>query len=149
MFLLIFLVQVSTVTLKHNNQQPVTEGQIEVTAGVPERLICELGHSRPTPTIDWYIKDDTNRKQRSTVSTYDLDANNEDHDKVIYCKAYNLQGAANGVVSTKPKLYVRGKNYIAKPTDTKTLCNSKEIVYLARTNALSFLILILTTDIRL
>ena len=124
MVLLIVLVQVSTVTLKHNNQQLVTGGQLEVTAGFPERLICEPGHSRPAPTIDWYIKDDTNRKQRSTVSTYDLDANNVDHDKVIYCKAYNLQEASNGVVSTKPRLYVRGKIYIAKPKDTKSLCNS-------------------------
>ena len=121
MALLIFLVQVSTVTLKHNNQQLVTGGELEVTAGVPERLICEPGHSRPIPTIDWYIKDDTNRKHRSTVYTYDLDANNEDHDKVIYCKAYNLQEASNGVVSTKPKLYVRGKNYIAKSPQTLKL----------------------------
>ena len=83
---------------------------MKVTAGRPETLICEPGHSRPTPTIDWYIKDDTNKKQSAMITTHNLNASNEDHDQEIYCKAYNLQVESSGVMSTKPKLYVRGKN---------------------------------------
>ena len=110
----VFLVQVSVVTLKHNNQQLTTGEILEVTAGRPETLTCEPGHSRPTPTIDWYIKDDTNRKQSSIITTYELNASNEDHDQEIYCKAYNLQVESLGILSTKPKLYVRGKNLMVR-----------------------------------
>ena len=101
-------------TLKHNNNQLTTGEILEVTAGSPETLKCEPGDSRPAPTIDWYIKDDTNRKQRSTITTYELNASNEDHDQEIYCKAYNLQEESLGILSTKPKLYVRGKNLMVK-----------------------------------
>ena len=110
----VFLVQISVVTLKHNNQQLTTGEILEVTAGRPENLTCEPGHSRPAPTIDWYIKDDTNKEQSSAVTTYELNASNEYHDQMIYCKAYNLQEESLGILSTKPKLYVRGKNLMVK-----------------------------------
>ena len=98
-------------TLTHNNQNLTTEGRLEVTAGIIETLTCEPGYSRPAPTIDWYIKDDMNIKQSSNITTYVLNASNDDHDKYIYCKAYNLKEESQGVASTKPKLYVRGKNF--------------------------------------
>ena len=101
-------------TLKHNNQPLITGERLDVTAGIKETLTCEPGHSRPDPTIDWYIRDDTNRKQSSTNTTFGLDASNGDHDKVIYCKAYNLQEESTVIQSTKPKLYVRGRNFIVK-----------------------------------
>ena len=85
-------------------------GIVEVDIGVPTTFECNIipSTSRPPPTVIWYIGTDV--KQRSTTSTtYTVTASETDHNKIFYCKAYNLQPERHAVESTKPMLYVRGK----------------------------------------
>ena len=82
-------------------------GTLTVTAGIPVTLTCVPGTSRPDPVIQWYIGNTL--KQNKTSTTYRLNAVNDDHDEVIYCKAYNLQSASQAVSSTLSKLFVRGE----------------------------------------
>ena len=51
------------------------------------------------------------KKQESISTSYTFTPSETDHDKIIYCEAYNLQSASNAVVSAKPKLYVKGNVY--------------------------------------
>ena len=99
-------VQVTSVTLKRGPILIVKN--LTATAGTFLTLTCEPGISRPAPTILWYIGDTL--KQSSNSIQYRLNAVNDDHGEVIYCKAYNLQSASQAVTSTTPRLYVRGKN---------------------------------------
>ena len=64
--------------------------------------------SRPPPTVIWYIGTDV--KQTSTSTIYLVTAYEYEHNKEIYCKAYNLQPESQAVESVKPKLYVRGND---------------------------------------
>ena len=97
--------------MKYQGNTPSTVDTVTVTAGRAAAFTCITSTSRPQATIDWYIQGShsTLRKQRSTSSTYDLNATDADHSKRIYCKAYNIQTEAQGVLSEKPMLYVQGK----------------------------------------
>ena len=101
-------VQVTSVELQMNGVTINTD-TVEVDFGEPRTFGCKIipSTSRPDPTVIWYIGTDV--KQQSTTSTsYTVTATETDHDKRIYCKAYNLQQESQAVVSAKPKLYVRG-----------------------------------------
>ena len=50
----------------------------------------------------------TDAQQNSTSTSYTVTATESDHDKTIYCKAYNRPWN-QPVESAKPKLFVRGK----------------------------------------
>ena len=101
--------QVTGVELQKNGVT-INTGTVEVNKGVPTGPFgCNIipSTSRPSPTVIWYMGTDV--KQRSTTSTsYTVTASEADHDKEIYCKAYNLQPESQAVESQKPKLYVRG-----------------------------------------
>ena len=98
---------VYSVTLVYENNEPGTGEIIYVTAGTNAVMTCTPGTSRPAPTIVWYIG--TTIKQTSPNTVFNLNAVDADHDKAIYCKAYNLQGLTQAVFSSRPKLYVQGK----------------------------------------
>ena len=99
--------QVIAVELQKNGIAINTD-TIEVNIGVPTPLGCNIipSTSRPDPTVIWYIGTDI--KQTSTSTSYIVTASESDHNKEIYCKAYNLQPENQAVESSKPKLYVRG-----------------------------------------
>ena len=103
-------VLVTTVTLKYQSNTPSGSDRVTVTAGTAARFICTASFSRPQAKIDWYIDDDDTPKQSSTSPTFDLTATEADHNKRIYCKAYNdIQTESQGVLSERPVLYVQGK----------------------------------------
>ena len=111
-YLLLFLapVLVTTVTLKYHSNTPSSSDRVTVTAGTATRFTCTASFSRPQATIDWYIEGYDTPKQSSTSPTFDLFATEADHNRRIYCKAYNnIQTEAHGVLSEKPVLYVQGK----------------------------------------
>ena len=101
--------QVTSVELQKNGNTINTD-RVEVDIGVPTipPFGCNIipSTSRPPPTVIWYIG--TNVKQTSTSISYTVTATETDHDKIIYCKAYNRPWN-QAVESAKPKLYVRGK----------------------------------------
>ena len=102
--------QVTNVELQRNGVT-INTGTVEVDKDVPTNppFECNIipSTSWPTPTVIWYIGTDV--KQRSTTSTsYRVTASETDHNKIIYCKAYNLQPESQAVESAKLKLYVRG-----------------------------------------
>ena len=99
--------QVSGVELQQNGVY-ISSDKVKVDIGVPTTLLCKIipSTSRPAPTVIWYIG--SVNKQQSTSTSYTVTAAESDHDKIIYCKAYNLQPESQAVVSSKPKLYVRG-----------------------------------------
>ena len=100
--------QVTNVELQKNGETSNT-GIIEVDKDVPTTFGCNIipSTSRPPPTVIWYIGSTV--KQQSTSTSYTVTSSEADHDKIIYCKAYNLQPEKQAVESTRPKLYVRGK----------------------------------------
>ena len=100
--------QVTNVELQKNGVNINTD-TVEVDKEVPSTFRCNIipSNSRPAPTVIWYIG--TTVKQNSTSTTYTVTASETDHDKEIYCKAYNLQSEDQAVESQKPKLLVRGK----------------------------------------
>ena len=101
--------QVTSVELQKNGVT-ITSDKVEVDKGVPTSLGCNIipSTSRPSPTVIWYIGTDV--KQTSTSTSYIVTASESDHNKEIYCKAYNLQPESQAVESVKPKLYVRGND---------------------------------------
>ena len=105
--------QVTSVQLQKNDNTINTD-TVELDADVPTRFECNVipSTSRPPPTVIWYIGSTV--QQNSTNTSYTVTATETDHDKIIYCKAYNLQPESQAVESVKPKLYVRGnvKRYI-------------------------------------
>ena len=110
--LIYFLAQVlvTSVTLKYQGNTPSTGDTVTVTAGSVATFICMTSFSRPQSKIDWYIDGDDTPKQSSTSSTFDLTATEANHNRRIYCKAYNdIQTEPHGVLSEKPMLYVQGK----------------------------------------
>ena len=100
-------VKVSRVELQKNGNTINTD-TVEVDKGVSTPLGCKIlpSTSRPPPTVIWYIGSEN--KQQSPSTSYSVTASESDHNKEIYCKAYNLQPEHQAVVSSKPKLYVRG-----------------------------------------
>ena len=101
--------QVIAVELQKNGNTINTD-RVEVDIGVPTipPFGCNIipSTSRPPPTVIWYIGTDV--KQTSTSISYTVTATETDHDKIIYCKAYNRPWN-QAVKSANPKLYVRGK----------------------------------------
>jgi hypothetical protein len=104
LLLLATSVQVSNATLK-NGTSTVT-GQLHVISGISKTLTCDTGVSRPAATIVWYFG--TQEKQRSTSSTFSLNPQTIDHNKTVYCKAFNIQPESQAVVSYKSILFVQG-----------------------------------------
>ena len=91
------------------NGNTINTDTVEVDKGVSTGPFwCKIipSTSRPPPTVIWYIGSTV--KQQSTNTSYTVRAAEADHDKIFYCKAYNLQWN-QAVESAKPKLYVRGK----------------------------------------
>ena len=99
--------QVTGVELQKNGVTINTD-KIEANIGAPTPLGCNIipGTSRPPPTVTWYIGSTV--KQTSTSTSYTVTATETDHEKEIYCRAYNLQPESQAVESSKPKLYVIG-----------------------------------------
>ena len=110
LLLLLALVLVTTVTLKYQSNTPSSSDRVTVTAGTAATFTCTASFSRPQAKIDWYIDGDNTPKQSSTSPTFDLTATEADHNRRIYCKAYNnIQTEAHGILSEKPMIYVQGK----------------------------------------
>ena len=100
-------VQVTRVELQKNDLTINTD-TVEVDKGVSTPFGCKIlpSTSRPPPTVIWYIGSTV--QKNSTSNTYTVTASESDHDKIIYCKAYN-RPSNQPVESAKPKLLVRGK----------------------------------------
>ena len=100
-----FIVPVSTVQLKKDNID--FNGQtLTATVGDTVHLSCTPGFSRPSPpTIDWYIG---SVQKLSNSADYAYTAEENDHNKTIFCKAYTPQQSTKAE-SYKPRLYVDGK----------------------------------------
>ena len=110
LFYFLVSVKVSSVELKYQGNTPSTGDTVAVTAGRAATFACITSTSRPQATIDWYIQDTHGTiKLSSGSSTYDLTATDADHNRWIYCKAYNNIIGAQEILSEKPMLYVRGK----------------------------------------
>ena len=100
-------VQVTNVEFQKNGVT-INSGTVAVDVGVPATLGCNIipSTSRPPPTVIWYIGSAV--IQNSTSTSFTVLASESDHNKEIYCKAYNLQSEDQAVESQKPKLYVKG-----------------------------------------
>ena len=100
--------QVASVELQKNGNSINTDN-VEVNIGIPTTLGCKIipSASRPPPAVVWYIG--STIKQQSTSTIYTVIASETDNDKIIYCKAFNLQPESQAVESARPKLLVRGK----------------------------------------
>lgn len=106
-------VQVTNVTLIYGNSEAPPTVQVARNTSIP--FSCTTSVSRPTATIVWYIG--TEEKQRSSSSSiFIFTPQNSDHDKQIFCKAFNIQQENKAVSSNKAKLYVQGKYLIKKGT---------------------------------
>ena len=104
----------TSVILKYQGNPPSSSDIVTITAGTAATFTCTTSFSRPQAKIDWYIKGIQDNpgtlKQSSTSTTYDFIATNADHNKRIYCKAYNeIQTEAHGILSENPMIYVQGK----------------------------------------
>ena len=99
--------QVTSVELQKNGVT-IYSDTVEVDKDVPIPFRCNIipSTSRPSPTVTWYIGSTV--IQNSTSTSYTVTATESDHNKEIYCKAYNLQPEDQAVESGRPKLYVRG-----------------------------------------
>ena len=97
-----------TSTHLQKNGITINSGPLEVNVSESTTLTCIVlpSTSKPAPTIVWYIGSSV--KQSSTSTTYTFTPSKTDHDKIIYCEAYNLQSASEAKESAKPKLFVRG-----------------------------------------
>ena len=100
-------VQVASVELQKNGNTINTDN-VEANMGIPTTFGCKIipSTSRPPPTVIWYIGSNI---KASTSTSYTVIASETDHDKIIYCKAFNLQPESQAVESARLKLLVRGK----------------------------------------
>ncbi|XP_060606435.1 uncharacterized protein LOC132758755 [Ruditapes philippinarum] len=103
-----FAVQVSYATLKDGTG--TVTGQLQVISGISKTLTCDTSESRPAATIVWYIG--TQEKQRSTSSTFSFNPKTIDHNKTVYCKAFNIQPENQAVVSYKTILFVQERTNV-------------------------------------
>ena len=78
---------------------------ISVLENVSHSVMCKAGTSRPPPIYVFYI--DEIEVKGSVDNTMTFLPNRQHHNKTIFCKAYNLQGKENAIVSQKPNLYVQ------------------------------------------
>ncbi|XP_053409330.1 uncharacterized protein LOC123561312 isoform X2 [Mercenaria mercenaria] len=100
-----FAVRVTSITLKTGTSTP--SDPLKVVSGTSTTLTCITSVSRPVATVVWYLG--TEEKQRSnTGSSFTFIPHNNDHNKQIYCKAFNLQPEKDAVSSNKATLYVLG-----------------------------------------
>ncbi|XP_045209522.2 uncharacterized protein LOC123561312 isoform X1 [Mercenaria mercenaria] len=98
-----FAVRVTSITLKTGTSTP--SDPLKVVSGTSTTLTCITSVSRPVATVVWYLG--TEEKQRSnTGSSFTFIPHNNDHNKQIYCKAFNLQPEKDAVSSNKATLYV-------------------------------------------
>ena len=99
-------IPVSEVLLRDGNDQLENCSIISVSEGVFQTLSCTPDESRPTPTIVWYIGEIIRQNHTSNIFTFIPGM--DDHNKGVYCVAYNLPGY-DRVESYKPTLQVFGK----------------------------------------
>ena len=99
-----FAVQIETVELFDGDQVTTNDSTIAVTHNEQYSVTCKPGPSRPQPIFLLYIGSQI--IQESKNGTFAFTADKRHHGDKIYCKAYNLQGKENSVVSNKPRLYV-------------------------------------------
>ncbi|KAL3887585.1 hypothetical protein ACJMK2_027524 [Sinanodonta woodiana] len=95
-----FAVRVTEAFLQQNNQNITST--LTVNSGEPVTLTCVTGTSRPAPNIVWYIGSWLIGSGTSLIFT----PSNTDHNKVIYCQAYNTDPNLR-VDSNKPSLFVK------------------------------------------
>ena len=107
-------VPVPNVQLQMGNL-PVSGQTLPVTAGNPVTLKCIPGFSRPSATIDWYIRSSQTHTRVHTQTLpnteYILTAVIDNHLDQIFCQAY-IPGQIPKAESVKPALYVNGKSFL-------------------------------------
>ena len=99
-----FAVQIEFVELFDGDQVTTNDSTIVVTDNEQYSIMCKPGPSRPQPIFLLYIGSQI--IQESKHGTFTFNADRQQHGDKIYCKAYNLQGKENSVVSNNPSLYV-------------------------------------------
>ena len=99
-----FAVLVDLVELLHGDQVNTDNGILTVTDNEPYTVTCKPGLSRPRPIFLFYIG--TKKLTESDNGTFTFTPGRGHHGDEIYCKAYNLQGIGNAIVSNKPTIFV-------------------------------------------
>ena len=99
-------ISVTRVFLHDGIFQPNNCSFINANEGILKSLTCTSGESRPTPVFLWYVDNQIRQNHSSSVFTFTPQMN--DHDKSVFCMAYNVQGYAPAE-SSKPKLYLTGR----------------------------------------
>lgn len=102
---------------------PASDSNVEVEEGQTQNFTCTTSASRPVSLIQWYIGTQNvthlaqphtpkqNRSKLISSSTLVYTGNDSDHNKVIYCEAYNIYGR-DKVNTTKKSIYILSKlNY--------------------------------------
>ncbi|KAK3592280.1 hypothetical protein CHS0354_034048 [Potamilus streckersoni] len=95
-------VRVTEAVLQQNNEN--TTDSLTVTSGDSLTLTCVTPPSRPASTIDWYI----GSERKGSGASLTFTPSNEDHNKAIYCLAYNINPYQQ-VSSLKSRLFVKVK----------------------------------------
>ncbi|KAL3887428.1 hypothetical protein ACJMK2_027370 [Sinanodonta woodiana] len=91
-----------TEAVLHQNGQTISSTTLIVTSGKPTTLSCVTGNSRPDAKIDWFI----GSEQRGNGTSLNFIPTSQDHDKAVYCQAYNID-PNQPVFSDKPILFVK------------------------------------------
>ncbi|XP_060569151.1 limbic system-associated membrane protein-like [Ruditapes philippinarum] len=121
-----FAVQVTGSTLK--NGADTVSGQLQVVSGVSKTLTCETSVSRPAATIVWYIGNQ--EKQRSNSTAFTFNPQNNDHNKQVYCKAFNTQPESQAAISYKSTLFVQEratvKSFYIGQNESQTVATIEE-----------------------
>ncbi|XP_060551552.1 limbic system-associated membrane protein-like, partial [Ruditapes philippinarum] len=103
-------------------------GQLHVVSGVNKTLTCETSVSRPAATIVWYIG--TQERQRSHSIVFIFNPQNSDHNKQVYCKAFNTQPESQAVISYKSTLFVQEratvKSFYIGQNESQTVATFEE-----------------------
>ena len=99
-----FAVQVDLVELLDGDEVTTDNGILTVTDNEPYTVTCKPGPSRPRPIFIFYIG--TKKLTESDNGTFTFTPGRGHHGDKIYCKAYNLQGIGNAIVSNKPTIFV-------------------------------------------
>lgn len=100
---------------------PASESNIEIEEGQTQNFTCTTSASRPVSLIQWYIGNQNvthlaqphpprqnGDKLIISSSTLVYTGNDSDHNKVIYCGAYNIYGR-DKVNTTKKSIYILSK----------------------------------------